>query len=76
MIVDGNLEHRPVRDDLDRLIRDQGADLLGVTVMPGPQLADAELTVPRLKAAPSQAHDHLGRLLPDPALGRVPPRTG
>src|SRR5260370_10008836 len=38
-IVDGNLD-RNALDTLDRLVRD-GADMLGVTVMPGPQLADA-----------------------------------
>ena len=39
-IVDGNLDPRPL-DTIDRLIHDQGASMLGVTVMPGPQLADA-----------------------------------
>src|ERR1700687_4843857 len=38
-IVDGNLDPRPL-ETIDRLVRD-GADMLGVTVMPGPQLADA-----------------------------------
>jgi len=38
-IVDGNLDLHAL-DTLDRLVRD-GADMLGVTVMPGPQLADA-----------------------------------
>src|SRR5439155_3059556 len=38
-IVDGNLDPRPI-DTLDRLVR-EGADMLGVTVMPGPQLTDA-----------------------------------
>src|SRR6202048_4000778 len=38
-IVDGNLDPRPI-DTLDRLVRD-GADMLGVTVMPGPQLTDS-----------------------------------
>ena len=33
-IVDGNLEARPI-DALDRLIREHGATMLGVTVMPG-----------------------------------------
>jgi anaerobic magnesium-protoporphyrin IX monomethyl ester cyclase len=38
-IVDGNLD-RDALGTIDRLVRD-GADMLGVTVMPGPQLADA-----------------------------------
>ncbi len=38
-IVDGNLDRDPLAT-IDRLVRD-GADILGVTVMPGPQLADA-----------------------------------
>jgi radical SAM superfamily enzyme YgiQ (UPF0313 family) len=39
-IVDGNLEDNPV-DALDRAIQQTGADVLGVTVMPGPQLSHA-----------------------------------
>jgi len=39
VIVDGNLD-RDALGTIDRLVRD-GADMLGVTVMPGPQLADA-----------------------------------
>jgi radical SAM superfamily enzyme YgiQ (UPF0313 family) len=39
-IVDGNLDRRAL-DTIDRLVRQEGADKLGVTVMPGPQLADA-----------------------------------
>src|SRR5579859_2981167 len=39
-IVDGNLENDPL-ETLDRTIRETGADLLAVTVMPGPQLASA-----------------------------------
>src|SRR5205823_8021956 len=38
-IVDGNLD-RNALSTIDRLVQD-GADALGVTVMPGPQLADA-----------------------------------
>jgi anaerobic magnesium-protoporphyrin IX monomethyl ester cyclase len=45
-IVDGNLEKDPVAK-LDRAIGDTGADLLAVTVMPGPQLAQA---VPHTRA--------------------------
>jgi anaerobic magnesium-protoporphyrin IX monomethyl ester cyclase len=48
-IVDGNLDRDPFTT-IDRLVREDGADLLGVTVMPGPQLADASALVPRLKA--------------------------
>jgi radical SAM superfamily enzyme YgiQ (UPF0313 family) len=47
-IVDGNLDRDP-ESTIEELIRDGGADLLGVTVMPGPQLADATALVPRLK---------------------------
>ncbi len=39
-IVDGNLEGDPIAA-LDRSIRETGARVLGVTVMPGPQLCDA-----------------------------------
>ncbi|MHC5035187.1 MAG: cobalamin-dependent protein, partial [Planctomycetota bacterium] len=39
-IVDGNLAEDSLKD-LDRQIRETGAELLGVTVMPGPQLRDA-----------------------------------
>ncbi len=39
-IVDGNLEPDPLAT-LDRLIREEGVRLLGVTVMPGPQLHNA-----------------------------------
>src|SRR5713226_4707835 len=45
-IVDGNLEKDPV-DALDRAIQDTRADVLGVTVMPGPQLSHA---VPHCRA--------------------------
>ena len=38
-IVDGNLDLSAL-DTIDRLVR-EGADMLAVTVMPGPQLADA-----------------------------------
>ncbi len=40
LIVDGNIEPRPLQQ-LDRQIRETGAAVLGVTVMPGPQLDDA-----------------------------------
>lgn len=48
-IVDGNLEKNPV-DALDRAIRENGATVLGVTVMPGPQLHDAVPTCKEIKA--------------------------
>jgi radical SAM superfamily enzyme YgiQ (UPF0313 family) len=47
-IVDGNLERDPIAA-LDRVIRNTGADTLGVTVMPGPQLSDAVPTCRELK---------------------------
>lgn len=48
-IVDGNLDPRPL-ETLDRLVRKEGAGLLGVTVMPGPQLAEAVPVCRELKA--------------------------
>jgi len=48
-IVDGNLEPDPV-GAIDRLVRTTGADVLGVTVMPGPQLSKAVPHCRRLKA--------------------------
>jgi anaerobic magnesium-protoporphyrin IX monomethyl ester cyclase len=48
-IVDGNLD-RHALDTLDRLVRETGADMLGVTVMPGPQLNDAVPVCRELKA--------------------------
>lgn len=39
-ILDGNLEKDTIQA-VDRAITETGADVLGVTVMPGPQLADA-----------------------------------
>ncbi|HEX2620649.1 MAG TPA: radical SAM protein [Phototrophicaceae bacterium] len=48
-IVDGNLENDPV-GAIDKLVREQGVDLLGVTVMPGPQLANAIPVCKELKA--------------------------
>ncbi len=48
-IVDGNLETDPLAA-LDRAIGETGADILGVTVMPGPQLNDAVPTCRALKA--------------------------
>lgn len=50
VIVDGNLE-RDAYGVIDRLVRERGATMLGVTVMPGPQLADAVPLCKRLKAA-------------------------
>jgi len=47
-IVDGNLD-RDALGTIDRLVRN-GADTLGVTVMPGPQLADAVPVCKELKA--------------------------
>ena len=40
LIIDGNLEPDPL-ESIDRAIRDTGADVLAVTVMPGPQLSHA-----------------------------------
>src|SRR5688500_11683873 len=40
VIVDGNLEKDPVAA-LERALRDTGANVLAVTVMPGPQLSHA-----------------------------------
>jgi anaerobic magnesium-protoporphyrin IX monomethyl ester cyclase len=48
-IVDGNLDPQPL-ETLDRLVREAGVDMLGVTVMPGPQLADAAPLCRELKA--------------------------
>lgn len=48
-IVDGNLESDPVAA-LDQTIRETGAHLLAVTVMPGPQLANAVHVCRELKA--------------------------
>lgn len=48
-IVDGNLEGDPL-EALDRTIRDTDADVLGVTVMPGPQLSHAVPLCRELKA--------------------------
>ncbi|MBV9582755.1 MAG: B12-binding domain-containing radical SAM protein [Chloroflexi bacterium] len=52
-IVDGNLD-RDALGTIDALVRD-GADMLGVTVMPGPQLADAVPLCRELK----RRHPHL-----------------
>jgi radical SAM superfamily enzyme YgiQ (UPF0313 family) len=48
-IVDGNLA-RDTLAEVDRAIRETGADVLGVTVMPGPQLADAAPLCRQIKA--------------------------
>ncbi|MBV7327651.1 B12-binding domain-containing radical SAM protein [Chloroflexi bacterium TSY] len=48
IIIDGNLEADPLAT-LDRAIRETGATVLGVTVMPGPQLSDAVPTCRELK---------------------------
>lgn len=53
-IVDGNLETDSFCA-IDTLIREHGVKILGVTVMPGPQLVDAASLCKRLKAA----HPHL-----------------
>ncbi|CAN5676299.1 hypothetical protein BH18CHL1_BH18CHL1_09060 [soil metagenome] len=47
-IVDGNLEP-DAESAIGALIADRGADILAVTVMPGPQLADATALMPKLK---------------------------
>ena len=49
-IVDGNLERDPVAT-IDRLVRERGADMLGVTVMPGPQLDRRGAALPRARSA-------------------------
>ena len=49
VIVDGNLEDDPVAV-IDGLVRERGATVLGVTVMPGPQLHQAVPHCRRLKA--------------------------
>ncbi|HEU5423557.1 MAG TPA: radical SAM protein [Nitrolancea sp.] len=48
-IVDGNLARDPLAT-LDTAIRESGADLLGITVMPGPQLSQAVPFSRELKA--------------------------
>ncbi|HET6320255.1 MAG TPA: cobalamin-dependent protein, partial [Chloroflexota bacterium] len=48
-IVDGNLDPRPL-ETIDRLVREHSASILGVTVMPGPQLSDAVPLCSSLKA--------------------------
>jgi anaerobic magnesium-protoporphyrin IX monomethyl ester cyclase len=48
-IVDGNLDPH-AHETIDRLVREDGATMLGVTVMPGPQLADAVPLCRDLKA--------------------------
>ncbi|HZY42951.1 MAG TPA: cobalamin-dependent protein, partial [Anaerolineae bacterium] len=50
VIVDGNLEGDPIAA-LERVIRDTGATIFGVTVMPGPQLNAAAPTCRGLKSA-------------------------
>jgi hypothetical protein len=49
VIVDGNVDPDPVAT-IDRLVREQGIDLLAVTVMPGPQLNHAVPQCRQLKA--------------------------
>lgn len=49
VIVDGNLEVDPIAT-LTRVIRETGAAILGVTVMPGPQLNEAVPTCRQLKS--------------------------
>ncbi|MEO7118267.1 MAG: radical SAM protein [Candidatus Limnocylindrales bacterium] len=48
-IVDGNLVDDP-EAAISTLVTERGADLLAMTVMPGPQLANATALTPRLKA--------------------------
>ena len=48
-IVDGNLEGETLAA-IDRAVRETGADILGVTVMPGPQLSDAVPLCRQIKA--------------------------
>jgi len=48
-IVDGNLEAQPLQT-LDRMIRQHDVQMLGVTVMPGPQLSDSVPLCRELKA--------------------------
>src|SRR5690554_6476747 len=48
-IVDGNLDPDPVAT-IDRLVRESGASILGVTVMPGPQISHAVPHCRELKA--------------------------
>ncbi|PJF21379.1 MAG: B12-binding domain-containing radical SAM protein [Phototrophicales bacterium] len=50
VIVDGNLEPDPYVV-IEKLIQEQGATILAVTVMPGPQLADAVPLCQRIKKA-------------------------
>ncbi len=54
VIVDGNLEPDPLAA-VDRAVRETGADILAVTVMPGPQLRHAVPHCRHLKAM----HPHL-----------------
>ena len=49
LIIDGNLEPDPL-ESIDRAIRETGADILAVTVMPGPQLSHAVPQCRHLKA--------------------------
>ncbi len=49
LIIDGNLECDPFAA-IDRAIQEMGAKILGVTVMPGPQLTDATPLCRRLKS--------------------------
>ncbi|MDW7985119.1 MAG: hypothetical protein RMK16_10655 [Acidobacteriota bacterium] len=72
IIVDGNLEADPLTT-LDRAVRETGADVPGVTVMPGPQLADAVPVSRQLKARYAHLTVVWGDYFPDPALRRVPP---
>ena len=54
LLVDGNLEPSPL-ETLDLAVRQAGADILAVTVMPGPQLNHAVPLCKRLK----ELHPHL-----------------
>ena len=62
-IVDGNLDPRPL-ETIDRLVRERGATMLGVTVMPGPQLSDAVPLCRELKARHPNLHIIWGGYFP------------
>jgi len=75
-IVDGNLEPDPL-STLDALItRDFSRHtslVLGLTVMPGPQLQQAAPLCQELKRRHPRLVVVLGRLLSHATLGRLPP---
>jgi hypothetical protein len=65
-IVDGNLEASGL-EALDRHIGESGVTLLGMTVMPGPQLADALPVCHELRRRHPALRIRLGRVLHDDA---------